>query len=237
MLDYLWAAMLLLGVVWGLLHGRAAELTQAVLDGGKDAVTLSLTMLGVMSVWTGLMEVGKNAGLLRQVNRLLRPVISWLFPRLPRDHPAAESISMNFAANMLGLGNAATPAALKAMKELQELEAEREAGGESAGAGGNENMSAWAGEAAGAWAGKSAGAGGGEQKKPGSLQIYTANNEMCTFLIINISSLQLVPINMIAYRSQYGAVNPAAITVPVLIATMLSTLMGVIFCKAAEKFS
>ena len=144
---------------------------------------------------------------------------------------------MNFAANMLGLGNAATPAALKAMKELQELEAEREAGGESAGAGGNENMSAWAGEAAGAWAGKSAGAGGGEQKKPGSLQIYTANNEMCTFLIINISSLQLVPINMIAYRSQYGAVNPAAITVPVLIATMLSTLMGVIFCKAAEKFS
>ena len=203
MLDYLWAAMLLLGVVWGLLHGRAAELTQAVLDGGKDAVTLSLTMLGVMSVWTGLMEVGKNAGLLRQVNRLLRPVISWLFPRLPRDHPAAESISMNFAANMLGLGNAATPAALKAMKELQELEAERES-----------NVG-----------------------RQGSLRIYTANNEMCTFLIINISSLQLIPINMIAYRSQYGAVNPAAVTAPVLIATMLSTLMGVIFCKVAENFS
>lgn len=189
MLDYLWAGMLLLGVVWGLIHGRAAELTQAVLDGGKDAVNLSLTMLGVMSVWTGLMEVGKNAGLLKQINRLLRPVISWLFPKLPREHPAAESISMNFAANMLGLGNAATPAALKAMKELQELEEDKN----------------------------------------------IASDEMCTFLIINISSLQLVPINMIAYRSQYGAVNPASITAPVLIATLVSTLAGVIFCKAAAR--
>lgn len=197
MLDYLWAGMLLLGVVWGLLNGRGAELTQAVLDGGKAAVTLSLTMLGVMSVWTGLMEVGKHAGLLSQVNRILRPMISWLFPKLPRDHPAAESISMNFAANMLGLGNAATPAALKAMKELQELEIERE-------------------------------------KTVGR---EVANDEMCTFLIINISSLQLVPINMIAYRSQYGAVNPAAITVPVLIATTISTVVGVIFCKAAANSS
>lgn len=218
MLDYLWAAMLLLGVVWGLSQGRAAELTQAVLDGGKDAVTLSLTMLGVMSVWTGLMEVGKNAGLLRQVNRLLRPVISWLFPRLPKSHPAAESISLNFTANLLGLGNAATPAALKAMKELKELEEERQraAVGQETSAG----CSSMTGQETSA----------GRSSINGS-EVVVANDEMCTFLIINISSLQLIPINMIAYRSQYGAVNPTAITVPVLIATMTSTLVGILFCK------
>ncbi|MBQ8815580.1 MAG: nucleoside recognition protein [Lachnospiraceae bacterium] len=224
MLDYLWSAMLILGVVWGLWQGKAAELTQAVLDGGKNAVELSMTMLGVMAVWTGLLEVGKSAGLLAQVNRLLGPVIAWLFPGLPKDHPATESISTNFAANLLGLGNAATPAALKAMKELQELEEER----------GN---------------GKTAGALWQKRRAENELRQYgkldaekrqfrksdTANNEMCTFLIINISSLQLVPINMIAYRSQYGSVNPAAITVPVLIATLCSTLVGILFCKLAAR--
>lgn len=217
-LDYLWSAMLILGVVWGLWQGKAAELTQAVLDGGKNAVDLSLTMLGVMAVWTGLMEVGKNAGLLAQVHRLLRPVISWLFPKLPKDHAAAEAISMNFAANLLGLGNAATPAALKAMKALQELEKERE------------------GTPTGRSISRSGGKGTGrdvESKEKWMTDTSMANHEMCTFLIINISSLQLVPINMIAYRSQYGSVNPASITVPVLIATMVSTLVGIIFCKIA----
>lgn len=241
MLDYLWAGMLLLGVVWGLIHGRAAELTQAVLDGGKDAVNLSLTMLGVMSVWTGLMEVGKNAGLLKQINRLLRPVISWLFPKLPREHPAAESISMNFAANMLGLGNAATPAALKAMKELQKLEEERESVGRTLrGARKSERETHGGVRKSAGETHREVGEIPGKTERQdkaarGFAQRDTASNEMCTFLIINISSLQLVPINMIAYRSQYGAVNPASITAPVLIATMISTLAGVIFCKAAAR--
>lgn len=219
MLDYLWSGMLLLGIVWGLWQGKAGELTQAVLDGGKNAVDLSLTMLGVMAVWTGLMEVGKRAGLLGQVNRLLRPVIAWLFPKLPKDHPAAESISVNFAANMLGLGNAATPAALKAMRELQELEEERESArrqGWETGTGGRRIESV-----------------DGEFGK--IRKNNTASHEMCTFLILNISSLQLVPINMIAYRSQYGSADPASIMVPVLIATVCSTLVGILFCKLAAR--
>lgn len=195
MLDYLWAAMMILGVVWGLLQGRAAELTQAVIDSGKDAVSLAITMLGVTSVWTGLMEVGKGAGLLSQLNRLLKPVISRLFPRLPEEHPAAEAISANFAANLLGLGNAATPAAIKAMKELKSLQEERLDGKNS----------------------------------------VAASSEMCTFLIINISSLQLLPINMIAYRSQYGSLNPAAIVGPAIAATAASTIAAVIFCRLMER--
>ena len=205
MLDYLWAGMLIFGVLWGILQGKGVELTQAVLDGGRSAVDLSLTLLGAMAIWTGLMEIAEKCGILQGIHRLLRPVIRWLFPDLPEDHPATESISMNFAANILGLGNAATPAALKAMKELQELEEER--------------------------------AAECERQKRGAVQErkifdkYTANEEMCTFLIINISSLQLIPINMIIYRSQYGSVNPAMITVPVLIATVASTVVGIVMCK------
>lgn len=190
MLDYLWAAMLVVGVVWGLMQGKAEELTRAVLDGGRTAVELSLTMLGIMCVWTGLLEVGKQAGLLTQINRLMRPVVRWLFPHIPEDHPATEAISLSFAADLLGLGNAATPAALKAMKELQQL-------------------------------------GGGDKT--------IASHEICTFLILNIASIQLLPINMIAYRSQYGSVDPAAITGPVLVATLCSTLVGVVFCKLAAR--
>lgn len=202
MLDYLWAGMLVLGILWGLFQGKGAELTQAVLDGGKAAINLSLTMLGVMAVWSGLMEIAEKSGILRGIHRLLAPVIHWLFPGLPKGHPAAESISTNFAANLLGLGNAATPAALKAMKELQELEAER---------------------------------GTKIQRSKESSELhhdrFTASDEMCTFLIINISSLQLVPINMFVYRSQYGSANPAVIAVPVLIATVISTVVGVCACK------
>jgi len=213
MLDYLWSVMLILGVVWGLWQGKAGEITQAVLEGGKNAVDLSLTMLGVMAVWTGFLEVGKSAGLLAQINRFLKPFISWLFPGLPKGHPAAESISVNFAANLLGLGNAATPAALKAMRELQELEEERKGSMET-------------------------GTLRKQRRSENAPQQHTniaASDEMCTFLILNISSLQLVPINMIAYRSQYGSVDPASIMVPVLIATLCSTLVGIMFCKLAAR--
>lgn len=208
MLDYLWAGMLIFGILWGLLQGRGAELTQAVLDGGKEAIDLSLTMLGVMAIWTGLMEIAEKCGVLQSIHRLLRPVIRWLFPGLPKGHPAAESISTNFAANMLGLGNAATPAALKAMKELQELEEERT---------GEANL---------------------QPERKTALTCpdkFTASDEMCTFIIINISSLQLIPVNMLAYRSQYGSVNPAAITAPVLVATVISTLVGVSVCKLFQR--
>ncbi len=205
MLDYLWAGMLILGILWGLLQGRGAELTQAVLDGGKSAIDLSLTMLGAMAIWTGIMEIAKEGGLLQQLNRLLRPVIHWLFPRLPKNHPATESISMNFVANMLGLGNAATPAALKAMKELQSLEEERAAGS------------------------------GKKSAEMEDFDRFIASDEMCTFLIINISSLQLIPVNMLIYRNQYGSANPAMITVPVLIATVISTLVGVFCCKLFQR--
>ena len=190
MLNYLWSGMILIGVLWGAFHGQLASVTEGALTSAKEAVTLCITMLGVMTLWTGVLEVGKRAGLIDQLSRRMRPVLRFLFPRLSPESEAAKQISVNMIANILGLGWAATPAGLKAMEELKKVEEQR-----------------------------------GERPKG------VASNEMCTFLIINISSLQLIPINMIAYRSQYGSVNPAAIVGPALAATLLSTVVAVIAVK------
>lgn len=208
MLNYLWAAMMAAGIFWAAIHGNMAAVTNGALDSTKEAVTLCITMLGIMSFWCGILKIGENAGLIEQLTKKMRPVIRFLFPRMPKDHPAAAHISTNMIANMLGLGWAATPAGLKAMEELENLEEERRK--EAAAAGQRTN---------------------GQRQGVNPVIKGTASNEMCTFLIINISSLQLIPINMIAYRSQYGSVNPAIIVGPALAATLVSTLVGVVYCK------
>ena len=211
MLNYLWAAMMLLGILWGAFHGTLDQVTNGALESAKEAVTLCITMLGVMSFWTGILEVGRRAGLIEALAGKMYPVLKFLFPRIPKGHPALESISANMIANMLGLGWAATPAGLKAMEELEKLEEERRKD-----------------PASGAGEGRQ-----GRRKKP--VPQGTASGEMCTFLIINISSLQLIPINMIAYRSQYGSADPVAVTGPALLATAVSTLAAVAFCKIMDR--
>lgn len=195
MLNYLWAFMMLIGIIWAAIHGNLPQVTTGALDSARDAVTLCITMLGVMSFWTGILEVGRRAGLIEQLSRKMSPVLHFLFPGIPKGHPSLESISANMIANMLGLGWAATPAGLKAMEELENLEEDRRREGK-------------------------------RFVPPG-----VANNEMCTFLIINISSLQLIPINMIAYRTQYGSANPTAVVGPALVATTISTIAAIIYCK------
>ncbi len=199
MLNYIWAFMMLVGILWGAFHGNIGAVTQGALNSAGEAVTLCITMLGVMSLWTGVLEVGQRAGLIEQLSRRMKPILHFLFPRIPEDHPANEHIATNMIANILGLGWAATPAGLRAMDALKDLEEERRAGNRR------------------------------------HVEKGTASNEMCTFLIINISSLQLIPINMIAYRSQYGSVSPTAIVGPALIATLISTVVGVIFVKLMDR--
>lgn len=186
MLNYLWSLMILIGMVWGAMSGDLDAVTQGLLDSAKEAVTLGLTMLGIMSFWSGILEVGNRAGLMEWLTGKMTPVLSFLFPELPKDHPARRPLAVNMIANMMGVGMAATPAGLEAMKELQR-----------------------------------------GQKDP-----HTATDSMCTFLILNISSLQLVPITMVAYRSQYGSKAPAAVLGPALVATACSTLAAVVFCRA-----
>ena len=187
-MNGLWAGMMLAAVVYGAFYGTLPDITQAALDSAKEAVTLSMTMLGILAFWMGLMQIGTASGLVERLTKGVEPLLRRLFPRIPAGHPAMGQIALNCIANMLGLGWAATPAGMKAMEKIR-----REQG-----------------------AGVPAG---------------TASDEMCTFLVLNISSLQLVPVNIIAYRSQYGSVNPAAVTGPAIVATLVSTGAAVVFCK------
>ncbi len=200
MLNYLWAGMILIGIIFAAFNGRMPDITNAALDSSKEAITLCITMMGVMSFWVGLMEIAAKAGIIRSASRKIRPFVKFLFPELPADHPAQEHITTNIIANVLGLGWAATPAGLRAMEALSKLEEDRRRG-----------------------------------LLPGPVRKRgIASNEMCTFLIINISSLQLIPVNVIAYRSQYGSVNPAGIVGSGIAATAVSTIVAVIYCKMMD---
>ena len=104
MLNYLWGYMILIGIGFGILTGEVEALSNAAIDSTGEAVTMAITMLGIMSMWTGLIEIAKRSGLLDQITRKLDPVLHFLFPRIPKDHIAKEYISANIVANLLGLG-------------------------------------------------------------------------------------------------------------------------------------
>ena len=188
MLNILWVIMIAGGIFFAAFHGTMGQITESFISSSTEAVNLCIFMLGVIGVWNGMMEIAVKSGLMKKIAKTMYPFIHWLFPDIPPRHNANEYIAANMAANILGLGWAATPAGLKAMRELQKLEE-----------------------------------GGGR-----------ASDMMCAFLVLNISSLQLVPINMIAYRSQYGSVNPAAVVLPAICATMISTIAGIVFIKIME---
>ena len=190
MLNFLWAGMILLGVAYGAVAGRIEDVSNGFIEGGGEAVSLCITMLGIVSLWTGVMEIARKSGLIAGLKKKIAPLIKWLFPDVPPEHPASEYIAINLIANFCGLGWAATPAGLKAMEALAALQDER-----------------------------------------AGHHVTNASDAMCAFLVINISSIQLIPVNIIAYRAEYGSVNPAAIIIPGIIATTISTLAGVIFCK------
>lgn len=201
MMNYIWGGMLIVGIVYGVLTGNMQAVTDAVITSSKEAVTLGISMLGIVAFWNGLMEVAAEAGVIRGLTRAITPVMRFLFPKIPKGHPAMDSMATNFVANILGLGWAATPAGLRAMVDLEALERER-GNPEYVTDSGNSNNTSL---------------------------LRSASDEMCTFLVMNISSLQLIPVNIIAYRSQYGSTNPAGIIAPAIIATMVSSIAAVIF--------
>ena len=192
-MNGIWGGMLLVGIIYGVMTGRTEAVSAAVLDSSRDAVTLCITMLGITGLWMGLMQIAQAGGAVSVISAKMKPLIRFLFPGIPENHPASGAITLNFAANFLGLGWAATPAGLQAMKELEALR---------------------------------------EQK---GVEAGTASDEMCAFLILNISSLQLIPVTVIAYRSQYHSADPAVITGPAIAATAVSTAAAVLFVKWAGR--
>ena len=185
MLNLLWGAMILIAFVTASFQGTMAQVNIAFLDSAKEAIELCIFMLGVVGMWSGFMKVAESSGLVNMLSKKLGGIMKWMFPTIPKGHKASAYIATNIIANMFGLGWAATPSGLMAMKELDKLN--------------------------------------GYQKE--------ASDDMCMFLILNISSLQLIPINMIGYRSQYGSPTPSIIIIPALIATMISTVVGVLYAK------
>ncbi|HHV95330.1 MAG TPA: nucleoside recognition protein [Clostridiaceae bacterium] len=121
MMNYIWFGMLIFGFITGIINGRMDEVTNAIIASASDAIKLSINLLGIMCLWTGLMKIANESGLVKNIASLMKPFIKVLFPGIPSNSPAAGAIVMNLVANILGLGNAATPFGLKAMEELQKL--------------------------------------------------------------------------------------------------------------------
>jgi spore maturation protein A len=213
MLNFLWGGMILIGIIYAALNGTMQQVNTAAIESAREAVTLCITMLGVMGLWLGMMEVARASGIMERLTKALRPFLYFLFPDIPKGHRCLEPISVNLISNLLGLGWAATPAGLSAMEELAKLEKER---GNKAYGEDEENSTR------------------GNRGK-GKRYPRVASNEMCTFLVLNISSLQLIPVNIIAYRSQYGSTAPTAILAPGLIATATSTIVAILFCKIMNR--
>lgn len=195
MLNFLWAGMILIGILVAAFQGNLEAVCEGVIASSKEAVELLFVMAGVVSMWNGMLYIAKNSGLIDILTKKMKPLLKILFPNLPMDHKASSYISANFIANVLGLGWACTPTGIQAMKALKQLEVEK---------GGNPQV---------------------------------ASNEMCTFLLLNISSLQLIPMNMIAYRSQYGSAVPIAVVGPALLATAITTVVAFVICKLMCRFS
>jgi spore maturation protein A len=126
MINFIWAALLIIGFVVGAATGNIDAVTNAAIDNAKTGVDLALGLIGVMTLWLGIMKIAEDSGLVEKLAKALRPLMVRLFPDVPPEHPAMGAMIMNIAANMLGLGNAATPLGLKAMQELQKLNDEKD---------------------------------------------------------------------------------------------------------------
>lgn len=184
MLDAIFGGLMGISLLWGLVRGTGGEVMAAALAAAGDAVQSVLALAGGLAFFCGWMNVLRRAGVLERLSRMLRPILIFLMGKeLPGE--AVPYAAMNLAANMLGLGNAATPMGIEAAKRM--------ATGE------------------------------------------TASNALCLFLVINSSSVQLLPSSVIALRTAAGSRDPGAVVVPALLATGISTLAGIAACRLAEK--
>ena len=215
-LNYIWIAFFLLAAICSIAQcfmGNTevfADIINSTFDNSKTAFEISLGLTGVLSLWMGVMKIGEKGGMVNLLSKVLSPVFTRLFPGIPKGHPATGHIFMNLAANMLGLDNAATPLGLKAMESMQELNKERNAEGVRQG---------------------TITVAQAEEKNT------TATNPMIMFLVLNTSGLTIIPVSIMVYRAQLGAAQPTDVFVPILLATFVSTLVGVIIVSLFQRIN
>lgn len=197
-LNYIWISLVVIAIIAAFIRfcidGDASilnSLVDSTFSSAKNGFEISLYLTGVLSLWLGIMRVGEKSGAVGALSRIVSPFFVKIFPGIPHGHKAFGSIVMNLSANMLGLDNAATPMGLRAMKEMQELNPNKD----------------------------------------------SATNAQIMFLVLNTSGLTIIPISIIAYRTQCGAANPTDVFLPILITTFFSTLAGLIATAIIQKIN
>lgn len=185
MLNYIWGAMIIIGIIVATFTGTIPSITTASIDSARSAVDVIIQMVGVVCMWTGLMKIAEKSGLIGSISDKMMPLLRWLFPDVPKESKAMTHISTNLIANALGLGWAATPAGIMAMKELQKLNKSNK----------------------------------------------IASHSQCMFLIVNMSSLQIISVSVVADRSAMGAANPADVLMPGILVTIITTIVGIAVAK------
>lgn len=121
MVNIIWACMAIVGIVYAMFNGTMEQVNKAIFESANEAVTLAIGLISVLVFWLGIMKIAEKAGILRVLTKLLRPIVTRLFPEIPKDHPAMGYILSNMTANIFGLGNAATPMGIKAMEQMKQL--------------------------------------------------------------------------------------------------------------------
>ena len=182
MINYIWGFFIIAGIIYAILTNNFEILNEEILNSSKTTLDLILKLFPMVALWTGIMNIAKESGLLQKFANKLSPILKKIFPEIPDNHESLGYIASNVVINMFGLGNAATPFGLKAMKSLQELNKDK----------------------------------------------TTASRSMITFLVLNTSGLTLIPTTVISLRMAYNSANPTEIVITSIIATVFSTVVGLI---------
>lgn len=190
-MNTIWLLIICLSISFAVVNGKIDEFTKALFEAGKAAVEVCIYLLGIVSLWLGVTKILEDSGLIYKLSNYFRPVIAFLFRKIPPGHPSITAITLNLLANFLGIGNAATPLGIKAMEELQTLNPEAE----------------------------------------------VITFEMMLFIVINTSSIQLVPFTVMGLLASYGSSNPNTILLPTLISTIVSSAVAVGILFVFRKFN
>ncbi len=188
-INTIWLFMILISVVFATFNGKMEQLSQSIFESAKNGVSLAINLIGTMAFWLGLMKIIEEAKILNNISSLLKPIMIRLFKGVPENHPAMSAMILNISANMIGLGNAATPFGIKAMEELNKLNNDK----------------------------------------------TTATAAMCLFVAMNTSSVNLLPVDVIAVRVASNESFPSLVIISALLATIASTTVAIISSKLFEK--
>lgn len=191
MLNYLWPIFIIISFVFAIISGNIENLNSSIFESIDSVISLSMTLVGTMCLWCGIMEVVKNTSIMSKLTKLLKPVILWLFPDAKYNKDALDNISINVVSNILGLGNAATPAGIKALESLKESS--------------NDKLS--------------------------------LSDSMMMLIVLNTTSIELIPTTVIAIRQSLNSQNPASIIIPIWISTIIGAIVGILSTKFLIKRS